>query len=257
MQSLALAVGFLTVVPVRGASGTAPPPAAFGRAAALFPLVGLALGALLLALDTAARQWWSPLVAAALALAALVALTGALHLDGFLDTCDGLFLWRPERRLEAMRDSRVGGFAVAGGLALYALKVSALASATGPARGAALLLAPVLGRFAMTLTLACYPYARQSGAGNAFKAAIRPGHVAAAAMVALAASAACGLAGLAAGLLAAAAAWLLGRYISGRLGGMTGDTYGFVCECVETLTLLVITSPLRSTVPAPELIWPR
>ena len=247
MRSIALAFQFLTVLPVPGTPESEPPRSTFGWAAGLFPLVGLALGLLALLIDSAVRLWWPGNVAAAATLAALVFLTGALHLDGFLDTCDGLFLWQAERRLDAMRDSRVGGFAVAGGLALYGLKLSALAGVDGPLRVAPLVLAPVMGRLALTLALVRFPYIRPAGTGAAFKEATGYGHLA----LALVTAAAAAFWFLEAGVVALTVTVLLtlglGRLLVARLGGLTGDTYGFLCECVETATLLATTAlPLLS-----------
>jgi adenosylcobinamide-GDP ribazoletransferase len=151
-----------------------------------------------------------------------------------------------------MRDSRVGGFAVAGGLVLFAVKLTALASAAGAARLAALVLAPVLGRLAMTCVLAMYPYARPAGAGNAFKNAIRPSHVWFAFLVGVAAAAPFGPGGVLALVVALAAAAAIGRYAARRLGGLTGDTYGFICECVEALTFLLAASSLTQE----RFAWP-
>ena len=92
--------------------GTAPT----ASARAYFPLVGLALGGILAGLDFAAREALPPLVVGALLLLALLLLTRALHTEGFLDSCDGLFGgYTPERRLEILRDPHVGAFAVIGG----------------------------------------------------------------------------------------------------------------------------------------------
>ena len=105
---------------------------------------------------------------AALLLTLWIVLTGALHLDGFLDTCDGLLGGSdPGKRMEIMRDERVGAYALSGGALLLLIKFSTLASFG--ARVDALLLAPVLGRWAMTLALTSFPYARSEGLGREMK----------------------------------------------------------------------------------------
>jgi adenosylcobinamide-GDP ribazoletransferase len=238
VHALRLALQFLTIVPVPGAEE--PTPAQFGRAVAFFPLVGLLLGLCGLLVDTAAQVLWPAGVSTALTLAGLVVVTGALHFDGLLDTCDGLFLWKPERRLEVMRDSRVGGFAVAGGVSLYLVKFAALATIAGPARIAALTLGPTLGRLGIVLALASFPYIRTAGLGNSFKDNAERRHVLVAMGVSLAAAAWFGPAGLGAFVVALTGACGLGVFIRRRLGGLTGDTYGFVCECVETATFLAV-----------------
>src|SRR5687768_17475360 len=88
-----------------------------GRAVGWFPLVGIVLGALLYSVTYAARLIFPENVSAALTVFAWVMFTRAFHLDGFMDTCDGLFGgFTPERRLEIMKDSRMGAFGVAGGI---------------------------------------------------------------------------------------------------------------------------------------------
>jgi adenosylcobinamide-GDP ribazoletransferase len=238
VHAFRLAVQFLTIVPVPG--GEAPTPAQFGRAVAFFPVVGLLLGLFALLVDSLASLVWPSGVSTALTMAGLVVITGALHLDGLLDTCDGLFLWKPERRLEVMRDSRVGGFAVAGGLTLYLVKFAALASAVGPARAAALTLAPTLGRLGIVLALVSFPYVRTTGLGNSFKDNAQRWSLLVGAGVGLAAAAWFGPAGLGALVAAFIAAYALGALVTRRLGGLTGDTYGFICEGVETATFLVV-----------------
>ena len=86
LKELRLAIGFLTVLPL-APNGTVQ----MGPARAYFPLIGLALGAILAGLDFAARQALPPQVVGALLVAALLVLTRAIHTEGFLDTCDGLF----------------------------------------------------------------------------------------------------------------------------------------------------------------------
>ena len=91
-----------------------------------------------------------------------VLVTGALHLDGFLDSCDGLFGGHtPEARLRIMRDERAGAFAVIGGILLMLLKYAALAG--NPHRIAALILAPVVGRWGMAVAVVAFPYGRPRG----------------------------------------------------------------------------------------------
>src|SRR6185437_10902506 len=161
LAGLALAVGFLTVLPVRHTRSqvtVAAEPPDMARALPWFPLVGALLGLALVGLDWA-LSFIFPLGIRAVALLAFDALvTGLLHLDGFVDCCDALLGTRTvERRLEILRDSRVGAFA-----ALTAL-------VSGPVRVLALLAAPTLGRWGMVYAVTHYPYARAAGAGAPFR----------------------------------------------------------------------------------------
>jgi adenosylcobinamide-GDP ribazoletransferase len=214
-------------------------PVEMGRAVGFFPVVGLLLGGVLLGLDEATRIYWMPGLGAALVLAAWVIASGALHLDGLLDACDGLLGGRtPEDRLRIMKDARVGAFAVVGGALFVLLKYLALASVDD--RMAALLLAPALGRWAMVLAIVLFPYARAEGLGRSMKDHAGWRDVVLGTLTAVAAS---WLAGGERGLLAMAVAfvavWLAGRFTLKRLPGLTGDIYGAICEIVELLVLLI------------------
>jgi adenosylcobinamide-GDP ribazoletransferase len=213
--------------------------AEMGRAVGFFPLVGLLLGGVLLGIDAAARFYWTPGLSAALVLAAWVISTGALHLDGLLDTCDGLLGGRtPEDRLRIMKDPRVGAFAVVGGTLFVLLKYLALASVAD--RLGAFVLAPVLGRWGIVFAIVFFPYARTEGLGRSMKDHAGWREVAFATLTAGVVS---WLAGGERGLLALAAvfvaAWLIGRFTLKRLPGLTGDIYGASCEVVELLVLLI------------------
>lgn len=233
---LAASIQFLTVAPplVRRPFTDAE----MARSVAFFPLVGALLGVVLAGLDLAFRRIFPPGVAAAILLAAWVAMTGAFHLDGFLDSCDGLFGGHtPEDRLRILRDERVGAFAVSGGVLLLLLKYAAIASLQRPA--AALILAPTLGRWAMTSVLLCFPYRRAEGLGRSMKQLAGWGEGLIATALALGAIAAVGWRfGLIAWLAVVATGGYSARLASRRLEGLTGDSYGATCEIGEAAALL-------------------
>ena len=121
-----------------------------GRAVAWFPLVGVVLGLALYAVNVLARIVFPTSVSAALTLFAWIIFTRGFHLDGFMDTCDGLFGgWTPERRLEIMKDSRLGSFGVAGGILVLLTEYAALQSSAD--LFPALMLSTTLGRWASPL----------------------------------------------------------------------------------------------------------
>ena len=140
----------------------------FGRSVGFFPLVGLILGAVLMALDIGPLRLLPHSVASALLLAAWVLATVALHLDGFLDSCDGLFGGRTaDDRLRTYARRARGAYAVIGGILLLLVKYSALSSLAE--RAWALLLVPIIGRWLISLAVVLYPYARQTGLGRSMK----------------------------------------------------------------------------------------
>jgi adenosylcobinamide-GDP ribazoletransferase len=233
-----LALQFLTIAP--SIIQRAFTPAELGWAVGFFPLVGLLLGGLLAGLDAVLRLVFPISVSTALVLAAWVALTGALHLDGFLDACDGLLGGSsPEERLRILRDERVGAFAVAGGILLLLTKYAALAAV--PGRLAALVIACALGRWGMTLAVVAFPYARPQGLGRDMKDNAGWPQMALATFVALAVAwGIAGWSGLMAFALAGVITWAVARFTLGRIPGLTGDLYGATCEVVELAALLTL-----------------
>lgn len=143
----------------------------FPEAVRMLPIAGAGLGGLgALVLMPASEIGLSPTIAAALAIAALVFLTGALHEDGLADSADGLGGATRERKLEIMRDSRIGTYGtVAIALTLY-LRVESLAAivAISPVLAAvALVAAASLSRTASLVPLLLLPPARRDGTGHA------------------------------------------------------------------------------------------
>jgi adenosylcobinamide-GDP ribazoletransferase len=236
------ALQFLTIAPPLVRRPFTPPE--MGRAVGYFPLVGVLLGGLLAGLDSGLGFIFPPSVAAGLVLSAWVVLTGALHLDGFLDACDGLFGGHtPEARLHILRDERVGAFALAGGVLLLVVKYAALAAV--PGRAVALVLAPTLGRWGMALAVVAFPYARPDGLGRDVKDHAAWRQAVLATGVALAASwLVGGWPGLAVMLLAGVTTWAGACFALGRLPGLTGDIYGAICEAVEAVILLFFAARL-------------
>jgi len=249
---LGAAFRFLTCLPLPGTHAGSSDD--LGRALPYFPLVGLTLGALLVCLDgLLAPLFERPFVDFAL-LATLVLVSGGLHLDGLIDTADGLFGPGPaERRLAAMRDSWAGPRGAAAALGQLLLQYAALAALPTAGRWQALLLAPTLGRWAIVYGYVAFPYARRTaGLSLALKLGATPVAGAAASIVALGAAS---LLSWPTGPLLLAAAWLVatlaGRLAQGRLGGMSGDVYGAVEQVVEALTLLLF-PVLAAGLPSPS-----
>ncbi|MBI2865175.1 MAG: adenosylcobinamide-GDP ribazoletransferase [Chloroflexi bacterium] len=213
----------------------------FARSVPYFPVVGLLLGLVLVLLDLLLRLAFPPLVVSALLVGAALLLTGGLHLEGFIDSCDGLLAAKsPEERLAIMKDSRAGAFGVAGAGALLLVRFAALASLTGDVRLVALLLAPALSRWAMAYAMAAFPYGRHTaGLGKIFKDYLEPRHAIYATVVALLiAGAVWQLNGLATWGIACVTTWLAAKFTLSRIPGLTGDVYGAVNEVAEVAVFL-------------------
>lgn len=209
-----------------------------GRATGYFPAVGMLIGAILAGGHFLLSRIFPTSVSAALLLTLWIVLTGGLHLDGFLDSCDGLLGGRtPQTRLQIMKDERVGAFGLAGGVLLILLKFTALSNLSDPQT--ALLVAPSLARWGMTLSIFGFPYAREEGLGRTMKDQTGAGQVLLASGLALGVSwFAGGVFGVALAIVAVLVVWLFCRLVLRLVPGMTGDTYGAVNEVVELVVLL-------------------
>jgi adenosylcobinamide-GDP ribazoletransferase len=228
------AISFLTIVPLGFSQGRAT-----GKTFAYYPLVGLMIG--ILVAFTRVFAPFSSDIQAFLALVVWIVLTGGLHLDGFADSCDGLLATTtPDRRLEIMKDPRTGAWAVIGLMVLLLGKWLFLREVAP----ALLIIAPVMGRWAMVWLVYAFAYARPSGLGTFFREGLGRTQVWVASMSMA----------IVLGILAIFAPKIVvclpiialfcvafGRWASTRLGGgITGDVYGAGCECVEIVCLGVM-----------------
>jgi len=244
-QALA-AIAFYTVLPVPLAKT-----ADFQAVSRLVPLVGLLIAGLLSLAHEGLRWLAMPDLMRSVVLVLLwVALTGGLHLDGAMDTADGLAVMDPERRLAVMADSRSGAFGVMAAIAILSLKLAALATLQRPT-GWMLLLAAGWGRWGQQVAIAVFPYLKPTGKGVFHKAALpswRSTLSGLLLMVGIALGPLIGLPGasvrwIVTGLGGGAIALLTAVWFHRRLGGHTGDTYGAVVEWTEALTLVLGTLP--------------
>lgn len=246
MWGLIEAFGLLTIVPMPSRPNSGP--LMLRRSMPFFPLVGLVAG-----LGAGAAYWigaqlWAPIAGCALAVVFLAAVTGNLHLDGLADTADGVFGGTSkERRLLIMRDSRVGTHAVVAVVSALLLKLLFLWAVPAQARTITLMVSAAVGRWSAVYAATVYPYARSApGTGRAFADQAVPTDLAWASAVALVAAllllGGVGAAGLVAAVLATAIA---SRFISKRLGGMTGDTYGALVEVTEIAALAAVSALMR------------
>jgi adenosylcobinamide-GDP ribazoletransferase len=227
------ALTFLTRIPLGRLVATSADDVA--RGAPFFPVVGALVGAAGAGVVLLVEPPLSPLLAAALATVATVALTGAFHLDGLADTLDATGAMARERSLEIMRDSRIGSFGAAGLALALLVRVAVIAQlvAGGGVLGS-MVAAGAVSRGAAVGLGGIVPYARPEGGVLTGRLGLWGVPVAAA--IAVAALRLDGLVVLAA---AAAVAVVLGLVFRAWLGGVTGDTLGAASEATELVALVV------------------
>ncbi|MDU4756559.1 MAG: adenosylcobinamide-GDP ribazoletransferase [Veillonella sp.] len=252
----------------------------FGKSVVAFPYVGLIIG-LILALLYGILSPFIPLVPLMLILViAEFLITGGLHADGLMDTSDGLFSGRErDRKLEIMKDSRIGSFGVVAFVFVTLLKWQLLtAIPTEEFIPMALIMMPLMSRWSLVLSIRSYPYAREQGMGAAF-ANLAPKHVITyntlstffmpivilligvilytllygvysifsiadvGYVVGLGVLVYATLGIFQINIVSMIITYIINRilnhYIVKQLGGTTGDTYGFVVEVTEVLLLLI------------------
>jgi len=242
------ALKFLTILPIT--SKRADTLEEIGGSIVYYPVVGLIIGLMLAALNWLFRFLFPPAVVNGLLIVSLVIISGALHLDGFLDTCDGIAGHKPvEARWQVMHDSRTGAFGVVGAVLLLLLQYVSLNSIPGGLMTVSLILMPVISRWTMVYAIFSYPYARPQGLGKGIKDFATWQRFTTATVITL--------------ILALAVAWLGGMryfYLAGpaiilavwviitlmagffkkMFAGLTGDTYGAVNEIAEVSVLLLV-----------------
>ncbi len=237
---LQVAFSFLTILPVKAPANWKD--SDLRHAVAAYGIVGLTIGMISAAVLLISA---SGFLQATLVVSVVLLLTGALHFDGFCDIADAVFPPMPrERRLEVLKDPRVGSFALAGGLLLLVLKIAAFDQiiSVGHVAWLPVVLAPVLSRSIVTLPMAAFPVHDSSLLGRTsslvwsetrlpvgFLLLVFLGSLlwASPAMVLI--------------LLAICLAWVywFSGFINSRLGGLGGDAYGAIIETTEVLFLLL------------------
>jgi adenosylcobinamide-GDP ribazoletransferase len=237
VKYLELAFSFLTILPAR--LKTAPEAGDLGRAGIWYPLVGLVIGGIVVLAHLAGSLVFPPILSAALALVVWEILTGGLHLDGLADCCDGLFnASSPERRLEIMRDPRLGTFGGAGLFLHLLLKFLAILSLP-PGTGLwAIPLAAAASRW-LILLAGSQPMARPGGLGADFSLGLERKSFFLAAILPLVLMVAAGWLGLLSVTAAVLVTLTVFQLSRRRLGGLTGDVIGLIVELAELTMLLV------------------
>lgn len=217
--------------------------AGLANAAALVPVAGAIIGLLpALVLLAASALGLPPVLAAPLAIATLALITGALHEDALSDCADGFGGGRTrERKLEIMRDSRIGSYGTCALILSFGLRWSALAAIASPwAVMLALCAAHAAARAGLPAFMSLVPPARRdglsAGAGSPPGRSVAIAFAAGTLVLALTLGPAKALIGL---VLLSLAGLILARLAIRQIGGQTGDILGAFEQAGEILILLV------------------
>lgn len=257
-QAAAAAFQFLSRLPVKANLDYTP--ALFRQSVKFYPLVGAAIGLIVWIAAAGLAFVLPPLPAAALTLILWVWLTGGLHLDGWMDTADGILSYRSrEQMLDIMKDSRVGAMGVIACVLLLILKFSLIYSllVAGSNYSGLLLLPLIWSRWFMVHAMFTWPMARgKSGLAGQFKdmdrsqlwrtflIAVILSFVAASITPLVVKDYVSLIVALLGFVIIPLMVWIAGTWLARRmnsaLGGLTGDTYGALNEFLEVTAMLVL-----------------
>jgi len=240
MKSFLLALQFLTIAPIRIKKIR---DEHMGWAIVYFPVIGLLLGLVLCGVNyLLISAQFDPLAVNIILVVLLIAITGALHLDGLSDAFDGLFSGKKGQEiLNIMRDPHVGSMGVLAVISILLLKISFLSAVRPETKNLALLLMCVLSRWSMALSLFSFPYAREDGKAKIFVVGMNKKIFVAATLMAIGVTFIISRTiGPIAFALTAVFAYLADLWVKKKIGGITGDTIGAVSEVSEIVVLFVI-----------------
>lgn len=239
MGSFWSALRFLTIVPLGSEKENQ---TNLGQSLTFFPLVGALIGLVAAGLNQLLLLIFPASVTNLLIVVALVILRGGLHLDGLMDTADGLFSQKERSKmLEVMRDSRVGAFGAIALVSSILIKWSTLNQLDPVLKWRALVLVPALGEWAIVYAAWHFPYAREGeGTGKIFANQVSWLQLTAASITALLLALILIEKSVLVLLVFVPLLLILAGYIARKLGGFTGDAYGAVAELGEVLGFLLI-----------------
>jgi adenosylcobinamide-GDP ribazoletransferase len=242
--ALKFAIQFLTRIPLQSAAG--PDEVDLKKALICFPLTGYLIGCLLFLLWYLLQPFFpfNTLVLAVLIVAAETIITGAFHLDGMADTFDALFSsgTTVERKLEIMKDSRIGVMGATALIISLLLKTALLDEVLSRHHPAALILYPALGRWAQVLFFYACTYLRADGIGSVFARSIDKTTFIRSTLALIPCLFFPSF--IPAFLLTLAILLLYRRYINRVLAGITGDVLGaaaIIAELTALLSILIFT----------------
>lgn len=247
MKNFLLALQFLTIIPVRIKQVNEKE---IVNSTIYFPLVGLLLGLIL----TGANEFlyflgFEKFFINIIIVILLVFLTGGIHLDGLADTSDAFLSRRnKEEMLNIMRDSRIGAMGVLSLISIILLKITFISSISMSLKAISLILMCVLSRWSLVLSMFLFSYAREEGKAKTF---IQGSNLKVFIFSTIFTLSCVFIVYKVWGLLIMAiialVSYILGKVVTNKIGGITGDTLGATNEIVEIAILFIIYILGRST----------
>lgn len=247
IKSFLTALTFLTIVPLKIKNGESSDTKHFGLAMAMFPLVGLIIGLTIFVANYLSLKYFSNEISAALILFLLFIITAGLHADGFMDTVDGVVGskgdWNKEKIFKIMSDPNTGAAASAAFTLLMILKWALLVEISSSGHLTALILIVVLSRWSLIFITYLFPYAKEVGMGKAFKDSLNLVHIFISLVMTLIITAVISfyflsLTALLMLPIVTVVSFAIAQYFKSKLGGITGDILGFICEVSEIIFLI-------------------
>ena len=237
MKDFLIALQFLTIIPLKINHIDEKK---ISNSMIYFPVVGLLLGLVLAGVNNLLYNLnFQQLSVNIILVISLIFLTGGLHLDGLADTADAFLSRRnKEEMLKIMHDSHIGVMGVLSLVSIVLLKIALLASLNMHLKTTSLLLMCILSRWALVLSIALFPYARQEGKAKVFIQGINLKiFILSTVITMICAIAAWRIKGLLILLIAIVCVYITGKFINKKIGGITGDTLGAINELAEVIVL--------------------
>ena len=201
-----------------------------GYSAMFYPLIGVILGTMLYMASKLGNAFFDPTYVSVIIFALWVLFSGAIHLDGFSDTIDGIFVDK-NRSLEVMKDPHVGTMGMIFSVVFLMLKLFALMHIKD---FSALVVVLMLSRLNATIAIYFFNYI-SSGVGMLIKEELKPWMVFIAVFLSFVVSALFNLFYLLP--ISLATLFIVGKFFQTRYGGLNGDMYGFIIEFSELMML--------------------
>ena len=239
MNSFLIALQFITTLPIKANLNYSEKNIASSMV--YYPLVGTIIGFILVVFNLLLSKIIPDLLVNIILLIIWISLSGGIHLDGLADSFDGLFGGKDKKKiLEIMRDSSIGVYGVLALFLILLLKYVLLIELPIQDKNMILMIAPTLSRLSMVLAVYYFPYARKEGFGKTYKLYLKRNHVILAFVWTVIISITLlfwqGIVLIITGLLFS---FVISKFITNKIDGLTGDNYGAINEIVEVLTLLI------------------